>query len=1086
MKHNHLLFRISGLISCAIISCASIVSCGDDSSSGSKEGGETGKVKTVADLGTCLSAFEGDTYFVEEMNGDYTCTSGTWTPQPSVGTCTDSLAREGAIRREGNKGLDSYGTTFACKDSSWTPATDTEKALGRVCVKKIDGRLADDTTGKKPKTYICAGTIWREATAAEKAAKAICAKNNEGTFVTDSSGGKKNTKVYVCRDSLWQEATGVEKATKKVCTANIYGMFAADSADKKLPLYVCNGKSWRPASAAEKATGLLCDKSINGDTVAFYICKDTVWTKDTSSSLKKCTEKLEGEVAKEVNPFRTVGLFATATDSSYVCDGKKWRVATAGEAATGRLCTEKLNGDTLNWYVCDASRNDWDPVQGSGLPECTAENIDSVSVEPNPHMEKGDSLFVCDGSTWNILTKSLLGTCDGTLQDSVRRETNYNLKSFDSLFVCDESKWESESKYAFADGVPCTNNLNAKVVGNNLCLDGEWREATEGEIEMGAACTEATEGVVSTEKKKTCKSGKWENANAGELATGRTCSWAIRDTLLKGWVCKSYVNPDTTQNEIDVGFEKCAESDDSLMMKYFDGELSIYDCSVWRHASAGEIANGKICTAKLQDNKVHNGFVCEDSLWREADAGEKANGFVCIKEGLYMVSNGYVCEKTSSTSYGFRKIKEGEENGYICGKDSVRKRVNSSVYSYELPYMIQHSDPSKVYVCERGSGSWRKPTTAELKTKGLCKHKADNSAYGDSVYFSSYTKKQPYMYTSKEAFYICDSRASNWREPDAGERATRKFCNDSLYLTVKNGYACDKTNSNYRWRVASTAELAAEYVCNPTKQNELTNGYVCDGKTFRKASAAEIAVGGVCFKAISGSHFLGKGENYAETLEYMLYKCSCNTSNVCSWEMQDYITDERDNNRYPVVTIGRKTWMADDLRYSTGYNRYRYRWAEAIDSIAKFSSSANKAGNGNATKTTKPTRGICPQGWHIPSSSDWYDLVNSTAAIFGFNPIFGSPARDSAEVKALKNCRYSKTNTESCNTLGLSLSEKSYWTSDRYNESLVQAGCAPNSDLSESNCEKQYAEVVRVTTKEIDRGRYLRKNTDLYVRCVKD
>lgn len=1041
MKHNHLLFRISGLISCAIL-CASIVSCGDDSSSGSKGGGETGKVKTVADLGTCLSAFEGDTYFVEEMKGDYTCTSGTWTPQPSVGTCTDSLAREGAIRREGNKGLDSYGTTFACKDSSWTPATDTEKALGRACVKKIDGRLADDTTGKKPKTYICAGTLWREATAAEKAAKAICAKDNEGTFVTDSSGGKKNTKVYVCRDSLWQEATGVEKATKKVCGANIYGMFAADSADKKLPLYVCNGKSWRPASAAEKATGLLCDKSINGDTVAFYICKDTVWTKDTSSSLKKCTEKLEGEVAKEANPFRTVGLFATATDSSYVCDGKKWRVATAGEATTGKLCTEKLNGDTLNWYVCDASRNDWDPVQGSGLPECTAENIDSVSVEPNPHMEKGDSLFVCDGSTWNILTKSLLGTCDGTLQDSVRRETNYNLKSFDSLFVCDESKWESESKYAFADGVPCTNNLNAKVVGNNLCLDGEWREATEGEIEMGAACTEATEGSVSTEKKKTCKSGKWENASAGELATGRTCSWAIRDTILKGWICKSYVNPDTTEHEIDVGFEKCAELDELLMMKYFDGEISISDCSVWRPASAGEIANG----------------------------------FVCIKERLYMVSNGYVCEKTSSTSYGFRKIKEGEEDGYICGKDSVRKRTNY-YFSYGLPYIM----PTSYYICERGSGSWRKPTTAEIKTQRLCKHKADNSAYGDSVYSSYDAVKQPYMDINGEDIYICDSRASDWRGPDAGERATRKFCNDSLYLTVKNGYACDKTNSNYRWRAASTAELAAEYVCNPTKQNELTNGYVCDGKSFRKASTAEIAVGGVCFKAISGSHFLGNDK--------MLYKCSCIGSNVCSWKMQDYITDERDNNRYPVVTIGGKTWMASNLRYSVGVNSsYYYRWAVAIDSIAEFSSSANKAGYGNAKKTTKPTRGICPQGWHIPSSPEWNALIDTTAAILGFNPIYGSTARYLAEVKALAHCIYSKTNTESCNTLGLSLTKSShapnlYWTSSRHNESLI-VDCESN--LSQSDCDKQYARTVKVTTEDISTFSSRRKTERLLVRCVKD
>lgn len=599
---------------------------------------------------------------------------------------------------------------------------------------------------------------------------------------------------------------------------------------------------------------------------------------------------------------------------------------------------------------------------------------------------------------------------------------------------------------------------------------------------MGAACTEATEGVVFTEKKKICKSGKWENASAGELATGRTCSWAIRDTILKGWVCISYVNPDTTEHEIDVGFDKCAESDELLMEKYFDDELSISDCSVWKPASAGEIANGKICTAKLWDNKVHNGFVCEDSLWREADAGEKANGFVCIKDSLYKVSNGYVCEK-----YGFRAMKEGEENGYICGKDSLRIHNNyyaNHYQSFELPYIKNYNDTyaSKIRICERGSGSWRKPTTAELKTKLLCKHKADNSAYGDSVYSSHYAYEQPYMYTKGENFYICDSRASDWREPDAGERATRQFCNDSLYLTVKNGYACDKTNSNYRWREASKAELAAEYVCNPTKQNELTNGYVCDGKSFRKASTAEIAVGGICFKAISGSHFLGKDEDYDKTFNQTLYKCSCNASNSCTWEMQDYITDERDNKKYPVVTIGEKTWMAANLGYRS---RYYYHWAKAIDSIAEFSSSANKAGYGNAKKTTKPTRGICPKGWHIPSGHEWDDLIDSTAAIFGFNPLIGSPARYLAEVKALKSCRYSKTNTESCNTLGLSLSG-SYWTSSRYNETQIQAGCAPDSNLSKSNCEKRYAEAITVSTKKVERRVFKFKYEDFNVRCVKD
>ena len=204
--------------------------------------------------------------------------------------------------------------------------------------------------------------------------------------------------------------------------------------------------------------------------------------------------------------------------------------------------------------------------------------------------------------------------------------------------------------------------------------------------------------------------------------------------------------------------------------------------------------------------------------------------------------------------------------------------------------------------------------------------------------------------------------------------------------------------------------------------------------------------------------------------------------------MQDYITDERDNNRYPVVTIGGKTWMASNLRYSVGAYSGYYRWAVAIDSIAEFSSSANKAGYGNATKTTKPTRGICPQGWHIPSSLEWEALIDSTAAIFGFNPIYGSTARNLAEVKALTSCIYSKTNTESCNTLGLNLTKSShaptlYWTSSRHNESLL-IDC--DSNLSQSKCEKQYARTVKVSTENIETWSSRMKTEKLLVRCVKD
>ena len=369
-----------------------------------------------------------------------------------------------------------------------------EIALKNACVESLDGKFRNDSTDKKKvKHYVCAGNLWREATDVERAANALCTKGNEASFATDSSD-KKNLKVYVCKESLWLEASAIEQAAGKVCNKNAYGLFVADSADKKLPLFVCNGEMFLPATEAEQATRLICDSTSRGDTLNFWACDGSEWQKDTTSTLGECTDKNEGDIEVEKNPFRIFGLHATAGDSSYVCDGsqKKWRTATLGEVATGKLCTNKVDGDTLNWFVCHATENDWVAVLTSGLGKCDADSLDSIRTEPNLNLKKKDSLFVCvsDGGSygWKILEKSLLGECDSKLQDSVRVETTPNLKTFEIEFVCDASKWEKASGYEFADGIPCTGNLNAKVVGDKLCQDGKWRDATDSEIEMGTIC----------------------------------------------------------------------------------------------------------------------------------------------------------------------------------------------------------------------------------------------------------------------------------------------------------------------------------------------------------------------------------------------------------------------------------------------------------------------------------------------------------------------------------------------------------------------------------------------------------------------
>ena len=102
------------------------------------------------------------------------------------------------------------------------------------------------------------------------------------------------------------------------------------------------------------------------------------------------------------------------------------------------------------------------------------------------------------------------------------------------------------------------------------------------------------------------------------------------------------------------------------------------------------------------------------------------------------------------------------------------------------------------------------------------------------------------------------------------------------------------------------------------------------------------------------------------------------------------LTDTRDGKTYKTTTIGKQTWMAENLNYETAnsfckdndasnctkYGRF-YTWAAAMDSVGTWSTNGKGCGYNKTCSPTYPVRGVCPEGWHLPTQTEWNTLFTA-------------------------------------------------------------------------------------------------------------
>ena len=216
------------------------------------------------------------------------------------------------------------------------------------------------------------------------------------------------------------------------------------------------------------------------------------------------------------------------------------------------------------------------------------------------------------------------------------------------------------------------------------------------------------------------------------------------------------------------------------------------------------------------------------------------------------------------------------------------------------------------------------------------------------------------------------------------------------------------------------------YVCNdeewvPVKQLDDNDSVEESGSSEAKSSSSSVTPKSSSSETSVSSSSI---KSSSSTIVSSSSEKAESSSSKAIEPAEGMLTDSRDGKTYKTVTIGTQTWMAENLNYAyigipykytyidssytsdstswcygdnpanrTKYGRL-YTWAAAMDSVGTWSTNSKGCGYYDYYDTTcsptYPVRGICPEGWHLPTKAE-------------FETLFAAVGGKSTEGKMLKS-----------------------------------------------------------------------------------
>ena len=198
--------------------------------------------------------------------------------------------------------------------------------------------------------------------------------------------------------------------------------------------------------------------------------------------------------------------------------------------------------------------------------------------------------------------------------------------------------------------------------------------------------------------------------------------------------------------------------------------------------------------------------------------------------------------------------------------------------------------------------------------------------------------------------------------------------------------ACDSDSASAK--DTEIEELSSSSAVEIASSSSMTRNDSLSSSAIESSSSSAIE--------IASSSSTTRNDNSSSSSETT--KSSSSSENISAGSVYDAtaktLKDLRDGQTYKTVTIGTQTWMADNLNYETEnsycydddpsncskYGRL-YTWAAAMDSVGTWTTNGKGCGYNKTCSPTYPVRGVCPEGWHLPSYDEWNTLFTAVGGV---------------------------------------------------------------------------------------------------------